>query len=280
MACDDDTVTTFQRRSAGLLAIMLLGCSGADGRDLAARPSAPVTTPASAGDDSAGRPAESASGEGDTLSGEPIGTTSDGVTDETSGPPRSVVVVPETGVPGLDAADAFCAAWSRFGGSFQVIAVNAAFGDGEAASVARLEVLAGPTVDAAHTAMAANWPAELAAERDAALDDVFGPFARRVGGAVDRLRAAGAGDDDLAVIEATWFAALATRDPADPGITVDLPAELVAIVDGAAAAQLAEAGSWFDDDSLRTGAVAPATDAYLAATCPDQGTLGGQDATG
>jgi len=273
-------VTTFHRRSAALLAIVLLGCSGDDGRDLAARPSAPVTTPAPVGDDSAELPPEPASAEVDTLPGEPIDTSSDGVTDEISAPPRSVVVVPETGVPGLDASDAFCAAWSRLGGSFQVIAVNAAFGDGEAASVARLEVLAGPTVDAAHTAMASNWPADLAAERDAALDDVFGPFARRVGGAVDRLRAAGAGDDDLAIIEATWVAALARRDPADPVITVDIPDELLAIVEGAAAAQLAEVGSWFDDESLRTDAAAPATDAYLAATCPDQGTLGGQDATG
>jgi hypothetical protein len=184
--------------------------------------------------------------------------------------------VPEVGVPGLESTDALCQAWSRFGGSFQVVAVAAAFGEGGPAAAAEVEVTAAPTVTRAYGDLLAAWPAELAAERDVVADDYLGPFARRAQRALDALIAAGATAVDLDAIAAAWEAALAERDPDDPALEVALDDRLDAIVRTAAADVAASAPPIPEDPELVVNAATPATDAYIESTCPDQGTLAGE----
>ena len=258
--------------------VVLAACSTGDGRDLDARVPAsivPTTVPA---DTSGGAPVASEVSDvaAPTLPPEPA--SDDAQSSDATAP--SVVEVPELGVPGLDDDDAFCAAWSRFAGSFQVIAVNAAFGGGAPDAVAELEVLAAGTVDGAYAALGESWPAELDDERSAALDDSLGPFAQRVGGIADRLAVLGVDAEQQDAIDAAWLDALARRDPNDPTVAVALDPVLEGLVALAAAEHLAAAGSWFDDDTLVTSVATPATDVYLATNCPDQGTLAGQDAEG
>ena len=257
--------------AAGL--VLLTGCSTGDGSDLDARTPAITVPPTTVADTSAtpAAPATTQDASGvASADADPTPATSD------AGPPTSVAVA-ETGVPGLDSEDAFCAAWSRFGGSFQVVAVTAAFTDGPPESVAELEVIAAPTVSDAYRALTDTWPDEIDAERDVALDEVLGPFARRLGAGLDALAAAGATDDDLAVLDEAWIAALARRNPDSPEIALDLPAQQWALVDTAVPAYLDAVGTWRDDDSLVTGIDIPLTNDYLARTCPDQGALTGQE---
>jgi hypothetical protein len=262
---------------AGLL-LAVAGCSSGDGTDLDAR------TPPSSG----AAPATAVIATlppAPTRPDDPVAATSTAAgpslaPNASSGAPTSDVApaeVPEMGVPGLDADDAFCAAWSRFGGSFQVIAVNAAFGDGPSEG---LEVAASPTVTAAYVELGENWPAEIEDEREAALDGALGPFARRLGVATDALTGVGATEGELEALDAAWVDALAARDPEDPVLQPDLGSELQALVDSAAATYLDEVGSWSTDESLANDVAIPATNQYLTDNCPDQGTLAGQEVGG
>jgi hypothetical protein len=261
-----------------LLVVGLLGfvtaCSSGDGTDLDARtPPSTSTGPPTAG--LATVPPAPTRPDGDT------GTTTNATAPTTSGdatPPASTEpVVAETGVPGLDDDDAFCAAWSRFGGSFQVIAVNAAFGD---APSERLETAAAPTVAAAYLALGEHWPDEIADEREAALEGALGPFARRLAVASEALAATGATDADLDALDTVWMGALAERDPEDPVLPLDLTPDLRTLVDAAAVTYLEQVGSWATDESLVNDVEIPATNQYLADNCPDQGTLAGQEVGG
>lgn len=188
----------------------------------------------------------------------------------------TVVEVPETGVPGLDSPDTFCSAWSRFGGSWQVIQVAANFAP-DPSIVPAMEVVAAPVVVRAYDAMFAAWPDELDAERDAVADGFFGPLARRAEVARGALVAAGASDADLDVIAAAWEAALAVRRPDEPVVRPELPDELWALVDGAAADFDARLVGFVADPSMLITVETPATDAYLATACPDQGALTGAE---
>jgi hypothetical protein len=183
--------------------------------------------------------------------------------------------VPEVGVPGLDSDDVRCRAWSRFGGSFQVLAVASSFGEGGPGAVAELEVLAAPSVTRAYDDLLANWPEELAEERDVVADDYFGPFARRAQQALDALVDAGASDDDLDALAAALYDALAVRDPADPELAVAVPPATAGVVTDAAQAFADAVVPIPEDADLRVTAEAPLTEAYLVVTCPDRGTLGG-----
>lgn len=254
------------------IAPVVTSCSTGDGTDLDARTPALTVSPTVSVSTGGTLPAEPAvSPPTEPPSGESAPTFS------VLGTVPAPVEVPETGVPGLDSDDAFCAAWSRFGGSFQVVAVNAAFGGGDATSIATLELVAAPTVDQAYRDLSAGWPADLEPERATALGDALGPFAVRVGGGEELLVELGATDDDLATIAAAWEAALAARDPQSPDVVVDLPDELWTLVEAAAARQVADRGDWRADESLVTKVETPLTDAYLATACPDQGTLAGQE---
>lgn len=263
--------------AAILVATSLLGaCSSGDGTDLAEIETdpTPTTTEDAAEADPGGDGAPDES-DPNPEGVDDVDVTAAGDADVTV--PADSIVVDETGVPGLDADDAFCRSWSRFGGSFQVVAVNAAFGAGGDLRLATLEVVAAPTTTSAYADLALEWPDELADEADAALDGVYGPFARRLAEARIALVDAGATGDDLAAIDEAWVQALATRRPDDPEVVIDLPDELWELVDDAAPAYLDAVGPWADDDSLVTDVEIPSTSAYLADNCPDQGVLAGQE---
>ena len=257
----------------------LAACSGGDGTDLAEA-------------DPASTPVDLVTDDTDPLGSDEAGSPgvagTSGVAGETTSAPDDAesasvtvaadqIVVDDTGVPGLDADDAFCRSWSRFGGSFQVVAVNAAFGTGDDLRLASLEVVAAPTTTSAYADLSLEWPDELADESDAAIDGVYGPFARRLTVARTALVDAGASEADLAAIDEAWVQALATRRPDDPEVVIDLPEELWLLVDEAAPAYLDEVGPWADDGSLVTDVEIPLTSAYLADNCPDEGVLAGQE---
>jgi hypothetical protein len=183
--------------------------------------------------------------------------------------------VPEVGIPGLDSDEVVCRAWSRFAGSFQVVAVAATFGAGAAA----LEVVAAPSVVRAYDELLDAWPDELATERDVVADDFLGPFAARAQVARDALVDVGADDATIERIESAWLAALAERDPTSPDLAVDLDEATWSLVDAAAVTVEADLPAIPADPTLVTDASVPLTEAFLATTCPDQGTLAGQELT-
>ncbi len=191
--------------------------------------------------------------------------------------PVSVVQVAEVGVPGLDSEDVFCASWSRFAGSFQVVAVTSAFGSGEPEQLAALEIAASSTVTEAFDEMVANWPAELSSEEDLAIDEYFGPFVRRLEVARQALSDVGADDAAIDAISDAWLTGLSQRDPSTPEFIVDLPDEIWAVIDAAAAEFSSQRVPFGSDPSLVTNVEPQSTLAYLAASCPDQGTLSGQE---
>lgn len=191
----------------------------------------------------------------------------------TTVPPTTV---PEaTGVPGLDSADAFCAAWSRFGGTWQVSLAAGAFVGGDEST--RLEVIAAPVVGEAYTAIFAAWPSELAAEQDVVADAYFGAFQRRSIDALAALERAGAEPAQLDALADLWVAALGSRDPSNPVLDVALPDDLAALVEAAAADFGSQRTALVDDPSMVITASTPLTDDYLATACPDQGAITGSD---
>ncbi|MEO6652566.1 MAG: hypothetical protein ABIP17_07910 [Ilumatobacteraceae bacterium] len=189
----------------------------------------------------------------------------------------TVADLPDIGVPGLDSTDAFCASWSRFAGSFQVVAVTAAFGSGPPEQLASLEVASSPVVTDAYGDLLANWPDELSSEQALVADDFLGPFARRLQEARNSLESVGADQATIDAIADAWVAGLARRDPSTPEFTVDLPDVTWAVIDAAAAEFSSRLVPFTSDPSLITDVDTPLTKDYLAVSCPDQGTLSGQE---
>ena len=180
-----------------------------------------------------------------------------------------------TGVPGIDATDEFCAAWARYGGTVQIVAVAVNFGELDSVQSARLELESAPTVVGAVAEISADWPAELADERDVALDRYLGPYGRRAEKAVEALRGAGVDDAGQATLQSAWAQVLATRNPDEPTVDVELPADLLAEVDAGATAFDAAVTPWDSDPSLSANLNdIPKTKAYLAAHCPDLASIG------
>jgi hypothetical protein len=249
------------------LSALLAGCSADDDDAGRADVDGPTTTAVvgDPGDDPGDEAADSS---------DPSGTAVDG---PGSVPSESLPAVPEVGVPGLDSDDVVCRAWSRFGGSFQVVAVAASFGSGDHADVAALEVMASPTVTSAYDDLVANWPDELADEADAVADDYLGPFARRSDRALTQLEAAGADAATMEVILTAWETALAGRDATQAEVVVELPDDVRAVVDDAASELAAQIVPIPSDPSLVTDVQVPLTEQYLDDNCPDRGTLGGVD---
>lgn len=235
-----------------------------------------VLTACSADDDDAGRSEtdgptttavaeDPAGGAGGSDSAEPV-------------PSESLAAVPEVGVPGLDSDDVVCRAWSRFGGSFQVLAVaSSPFGSGDPEAVAALEVIASPTVTRAYDELIANWPEELADEAAAVADDYLGPFARRADRALAELEAAGADATAVEGIVAAWETVLAGRDASEADVVVELADDVRAVVDDAASELAAQTLPIPSDESLVTDVQVPLTEQYFDDNCPDRGTLGGVD---
>jgi hypothetical protein len=178
-------------------------------------------------------------------------------------------------VPGLDSGDSFCAAWSRFGGSWQILVQASA--TAEAAEVARLEVIASSLVDDAYDDVFAAWPVELESERDVVADEYFGAFQRRSADAAQALADAGASPDDVAALGQAWSAALEAYDPLAPAIGVAVPDGLDSTVDAAAIAFAEQRVPLPADPSMVITASTPLTDEFLATACPDEGWIVGQD---
>lgn len=251
-------------------AFVVIACSGGDdaGRD-GSTIASPGTTVATSDATSDATSVEAAAATEPTDAAPPVGP------DTTF----AVVEVAETGVPGLDSDDSFCAAWSRFGGTWQVIQVAANFAP-DPTIVPALEVVAAPVVQRAYDAMFAAWPDQLADERPTVADGFFGPLERRSEVALEALVAAGAGPADLAAIGSAWEAALAARAPDDPVVTPELSDDLWELVDAATADFDARLVGFVDDPSMRITVETPSTDAYLATACPDQGALTGAEVGG
>lgn len=190
---------------------------------------------------------------------------------------ETIATVPEEAAPGIDSEDPFCRAWSEFAGSFQALTF-ASIDAADPLVGARLEVVAGGAVVEAARSLDDAFPDEIVDEREVFVDDVIGPFARRAARAADELRSAGVGDDDIELLGDAWLAALVGSDPADPTLSVDIPAELDAAIDAATVAFAATVPPIAADPSLITRAEAPGTFGYLAEQCPDQGVLAGNDA--
>ena len=195
-------------------------------------------------------------------------------------PIASVTQVPEVaeiGVPGLDSDDAFCASWSRFAGSFQVVAVTAAFGSGPPEQPASLETAAAPTVTSSYRELLANWPTELETEVELVADEFLGPFARRLEDARSALTEVGADQATVDEIAAAWVEGLARRDPSSPEFVVDLPDATWEVIDEAARTFAARRVAFGADPSLVTNVSTPLTEEYLSRSCPDRGTLAGRE---
>jgi hypothetical protein len=189
-------------------------------------------------------------------------------------PPPPPPTVADTGVPGLDSEDDFCAAWSRFGGSWQLLVQAGAAGD--PASVARLEVIASTVVQDAYDDVFAAWPAELESERDVVADGYFGAFRRRSADAAAALEAAGASVADIAALAGAWNLALAQYDPST-AFSASVPPDLAPLVDQAATAFAEQRVPLQQDPSMVITVDTPLTDQFLATACPDQGWIVGQD---
>ena len=192
----------------------------------------------------------------------------------TAAPPPPTAAVVDTGVPGLDSEDAFCSAWSRFGGSWQLLVQAGAAGD--PAQVARLEVIASTVVQQAYEDVFAAWPVQLESEREVVADAYFGAFQRRSADAAAALSASGASDADIAALAQTWNAALAAYDPST-AFDVAIPPDLAPLVERAAAAFGEQRVALQADPSMVITAETPLTDQFLATACPDQGWIVGQE---
>jgi hypothetical protein len=179
-------------------------------------------------------------------------------------------------VPGIDSADPFCRAWSEFAGTFQALTFASAGPD--PFSAARLEVVAAAAVVSSAQQLDADFPEQIADEREVFVDDVIGPFSRRAARALDELESAGLAPLEVELLGDAWLTALAESGLDDPEILVTLRAELDAAVETATAAFTANLPPIVADPSLITDAEAPATFDYLAGRCPDRGTLAGNDA--
>jgi hypothetical protein len=181
------------------------------------------------------------------------------------------------GVPGLDSDEIACRSWSRFAGSFQVVAVAATFGEGGSLAAATLEVMASPVVVGSYRDFLENVPAEVAAESELVARDFLGPYARRSERALGALVAAGADDAMLEVIADAWLDALSRRDSSTITLDVMLPPDVEAVVAAAAADFDAQLVPIPLDPSLVTDVEVPLTERYLSDNCPDRGALAGSE---
>lgn len=203
----------------------------------------------------------------------------EGADDADADPSVAPLTVSETGVPGLDSDDAFCAAWSRFGGTWQVILVGSTFLD-DADRVARWEVSSAALVLDAYDELMSNLPAALEPERDALADGYFGAFRRRAEAAATALSTSGATPADTDALATSWIDALAQRDPSTADVPFVPPSTLAGLVDAGAAELRSRRTAFHLDPSLVVTVETPLTDEFIESTCPDQGTLAGGEVGG
>ena len=185
-----------------------------------------------------------------------------------------------TGVPGLAAANPFCAAWAGYVGTVQALGIAASFGDLTSDRFAVLELVAAPRLVEVAAAIGASWPVELATEHTVVIEQRIGPYSRRAARGLAALVAAGVSATDQSTLSTAWQTALQRRDPQVP--VIELPpiaGDLQTQLDGAAAAYDNAVTPFAQDPSLVVDGVEnPATDAYLASHCPDLVSSGVGDA--
>jgi hypothetical protein len=261
--------------SLAVLAAVLV-CSACSGESDRPAGSGPAVQPPTSIPDDAGSSADAAA---DSSTPESSGSTPGGSVTAAATTPARQLEVPATGIPGLDSDDRFCAAWSRFGGSWQVLSVGSAF-LGDPDRVARWEVASSSVVAEAYAELMENFPEQLAAEAEIVGEGYFGVLLRRSSDAGSALLAAGADSAALGLLSEAWLAALAVRDPADPDLTFVVPTGLDAMVAEAAAALMAQRVEFHLDPTMVVSVETPLTDAFLERACPDQGTLTGQEVGG
>lgn len=241
---------------AALVLSLVAGCTGGDD---AGGPTTSLVD-AAASTTSAGQPA-------------PTASIVDGPRSSAGGiAPTSVTIAPDvTGVAGAGSDVPTCAAFAQINGTFQLLAVAAAFGGVDAVGLARVELVAAPAVVAAADALFATWPAELDTERAVVQDDLLGPIERRAERAVQSLRDAGATDADLGALRGAWTDVLATQARDNPEVEVpSLPGPLEARLTTAARGFADQVTAYAQDPSLmRAGVETPVTDAWLAERCPE-----------
>jgi hypothetical protein len=255
--------------AAALAALVLVGGACSDDNDDATGPTGVTNAVTSAGTEA---PSQSPTTVSDLAPPATGGAADPATTGPTAPPPTAGPA--DTGVPGLDSEDAFCSAWSRFGGSWQLLVQAGAAND--PAQVARLEVIASTVVQGAYDDVFRAWPAELESEREVVADAYFGAFQRRSADALTALQGAGATADDVATLADAWDAALAKYDPSTT-VDVAVPSDLEPLVDQAAAAFSEARVPLPQDPSMEITAETPSTDAFLATACPDEGWIVGQD---
>lgn len=215
---------------------------------------------------------------GAPTTGEDAGSSADGSSiSVTAG--ESIATVPTDVVPGLASDDVFCRSWSEFGGTFQALASASNLASDPVTAV-EAEVAASAVLVAAVEAMREAYPAEVDGEAELFLDDLLGPLTRRAEKAQQALLAAGLSPDQVADLGALWLTTLAASGLGDPDLTLEVPAALAPGFDAAVAAFGASLPPISVDPTLVTNVEAPATQRYIAANCPDQGTLGGNDFVG
>ena len=221
-----------------------------------------------------------------TVDTDPSPARTDGGEDASTGAPSSpvtsgdaIATIPTEGVPGLESEDLFCRSWSEFGGTFQALASASNFASDPVTAV-EAEVAAAAVLVGAVETMRANYPAEIDHEEELFLDDLLGPLTRRAEKAQQELLDAGLSPDQVAALGHLWLTTLAASGLGDPDIGLDVPADLAAGFDDAVVAFGSNLPLIAADPSLVTNAEAPATQRYIAVTCPDQGTLGGNDFVG
>ncbi len=248
-------------RRAVLVGVLLLvaGCNASDEAQPGDAPPAPPSI------------AESTVPNTKPLSSEPL--TSEHLTSE---PVSTFATVPDEPVPGLDSDEPFCRAWSQFAGSFQALALASSAGT-DPRNAVRLEVAASGAVMRAVADLGASLPADLDGERDAFLGGLLGPFADRARLASEALVSEGLRAVQVDELGDLWLATIAESGSQDPDLVLVVPSGYQPAFDDAVVSFAADVVPVSDDPSLVTDAAAPQTLAYIAATCPDQGILAGND---
>jgi len=282
MACDDDAV---KRLLPVLVAVLgMAACTGggdeladstdARGRTVPSSPTSPQSPPVSQLDSGGSSPVTVEAVTGELVTVESTETSD--VVPAASVTARPIVEIPGSGVPGLDSDDAFCAAWSRFGGSWQVLLVGSNF-LGDAERVATWEIASADIVEAAYADLIAHFPDQLASEAEIVADAYFGALHRRAATAGASLGNAGADGAVVQRLGRAWLEALAQRDQFDPDLAFEIPEDLRELVDRAVDDFRSQRVEFHLDPSMTIGAETPLTDGYLETACPDQGTLSGQE---
>ncbi|MGB0114428.1 MAG: hypothetical protein WBP59_14500 [Ilumatobacteraceae bacterium] len=255
---------------AALFTLLFAACSGGSDDSASTARSTPTDTEA---DDTDAVASSSGSAEAS------IETTPDTAPASALDGDGSIATVPVDQIPGIDSTDVFCRSWSEFGGTFQALALASNFAADQLTAVGAEVAASGVLLDAV-AAMSENFPDDVADERELFLDGLLGPFARRATSAHAELVDAGLTDEQIDEIGAAWLATLADEGLGNPDIVVVVPSDSAEAFDVAVVAFGSRLPRIVEDPTLITDADAVETQTYIAANCPDQGTLGGNDFVG